>query len=75
MIELDDDFQPREAYAAIDRSFAEGWSDPKMDDYDRYEQIKRRPPKSMQASLSGSTRQSVPGPTAPARSGQELRVA
>ena len=38
---LDDDFPPPEAYAAIDRSFAEGWSDPKMDDYDRYEQIKR----------------------------------
>jgi hypothetical protein len=38
---LDDDFQPSQAYAAIDRSFAEGWSDPKMDDYDRYEQIKR----------------------------------
>jgi len=41
MIELDDDFQPREAYAAIDRSFAEGWSDPKKDDFDHYEQIKR----------------------------------
>jgi hypothetical protein len=38
---LDDDFHPREAYTAIDRSFAEGWSDAKMDDYDRYEQIKR----------------------------------
>ena len=36
-----DDFQPSQAYAAIDRAFAEGWSDPKMDDYDRYEELKR----------------------------------
>jgi hypothetical protein len=38
---LDIDFHPREAYSAIDRSFAEGWNDPKMDDYDRYEELKR----------------------------------
>jgi hypothetical protein len=25
---------PRDAYSAIDRAFAEGWNDPKMDDYD-----------------------------------------
>jgi hypothetical protein len=34
------DFHPREAYAAIDRAFAEGWDDPRMDDYDRYEELK-----------------------------------
>lgn len=38
---LQDDCHPREAYAAIDRAFAEGWDDPKMDDYDRYEELKR----------------------------------
>lgn len=32
---------PRDAYPAIDRAFAEGWDDPKMDDYDRYEDLKR----------------------------------
>ncbi|HEY2785569.1 MAG TPA: hypothetical protein VGJ05_11405 [Fimbriiglobus sp.] len=36
-----DEFHPRDAYAAIDRAFAEGWSDSKMDDYDRCEEIKR----------------------------------
>lgn len=35
------EFHPSEAYAAIDRAFAEGWDDPKMDDYDRYEELKR----------------------------------
>mgnify|MGYP001585610649 CR=1 FL=1 len=30
----------REAYPAIDRSFAEGWNDPRMDEYDRYEELK-----------------------------------
>lgn len=34
------EFHPGEAYAAIDRAFAEGWNDPKMDDYDRYEELK-----------------------------------
>ena len=29
------DFHPSEAYPAVDRAFAEGWNDPKMDDYDR----------------------------------------
>ena len=33
-----DEFHPSEAYRAVDRTFAEGWDDPKMDDYDRYEQ-------------------------------------
>lgn len=38
---LENDSSPRDAYAAIDRAFAEGWDDPKMDDYDRYEELKR----------------------------------
>jgi hypothetical protein len=38
---LDGELHPRDAYAAIDRTFAEGWNDPKMDDYDRYETLKR----------------------------------
>jgi hypothetical protein len=38
---LDGDLQPRDAYPAIDRAFAEGWNDPKMDDYDRYEELKQ----------------------------------
>jgi hypothetical protein len=38
---LDDEFDPRQAYPAIDRAFAEGWDDPKMDEYDRYEELKR----------------------------------
>ncbi len=37
---LGDDFQVRDAYPAIDRAFAEGWNDPKMDDYDRYDELK-----------------------------------
>ena len=36
---FDEDFQPRDAYAAIDRAFAEVWDDPKMDDYDRYDRV------------------------------------
>jgi hypothetical protein len=36
-----EDFQPAEAYPAIDRALAEGWNDPKMDDYDRYEELKQ----------------------------------
>ena len=38
---LGDDFHPREAYPAIDQAFAEDWNDPKMDDYDHYEELKR----------------------------------
>jgi hypothetical protein len=34
------DFEPREAYPAIDRAFAPGWDDPKMDDYDHYEELR-----------------------------------
>jgi hypothetical protein len=38
---LGEEFHPCEAYRAIDRSFAAGWNDPKMDDYDRYEELKQ----------------------------------
>ena len=38
---LEKEFQPREAYAAIDRAFAPGWDDPKMDEYDRYDENKQ----------------------------------
>jgi hypothetical protein len=38
---LGEDFQPRDAYPAVDRAFAEGWDTPQMDDYDRYEELKR----------------------------------
>ena len=33
--------RPGEAYPAIDRAFAEGWSDSMMADDDRYEELKR----------------------------------
>ncbi|HEX8199551.1 MAG TPA: hypothetical protein VF590_03625 [Isosphaeraceae bacterium] len=33
----DGEFHPRDAYAAVDRAFAEGWDDPKMAEYDEYE--------------------------------------
>ena len=36
---LDD--SPQAAYEAIDRTFAEGWNDPQMDDYDRYEELRQ----------------------------------
>jgi hypothetical protein len=36
----DDDFHPPDTYPAIDRAFAEGWDGPKMDDYDRYDELK-----------------------------------
>jgi hypothetical protein len=35
------DIDPREAYPIADRVFAPGWDDPKMADYDDYEQHKR----------------------------------
>ena len=38
---LGDDFHPSEAYPAMDRAFSEAWNDPKMDDYDRYEELKK----------------------------------
>jgi hypothetical protein len=39
--QLLDDAHPRDAYPAIDRAFAEGWGDPKMDDYDRYDELRK----------------------------------
>ena len=38
---LGDDFHVPDAYPALDRAFAEGWADPKMDDYDHYDDFKR----------------------------------
>lgn len=38
---LGDAIRPEDAYPAIDRSFADGWNDPRMDEYDRYEELKR----------------------------------
>ena len=38
---LTDDADQRDTYAAVDRAFAPGWDDPKMDDYDRYEDHRR----------------------------------
>ncbi len=32
---------PGESYPAIDRTFSEGWNHPKMDDYDRYDELKK----------------------------------
>ena len=34
------DANPADAYPAIDKAFAEGWSDPRMDEYDRYEELR-----------------------------------
>jgi hypothetical protein len=39
--ELLQGFSPSDAYPAIDRAFAAGWDDPKMDDYDRYEELRK----------------------------------
>jgi hypothetical protein len=39
--ELLEGFQPQDAYTASDRVFAAGWDDPAMDDYDRYEELKK----------------------------------
>jgi hypothetical protein len=38
---LSEDFHPSEAYVAIDRALSEARDDPKMDDYDRYEELKQ----------------------------------
>jgi hypothetical protein len=40
---LGDDRHVNEAYPAINATFAAGWTDPKMDDYDRYEDLKPPP--------------------------------
>ena len=34
------DFDPAQAYPAIDEAWREGWDDPKMADYDRYEEFR-----------------------------------
>jgi hypothetical protein len=39
--ELADDSRPGDAYPAVDRAFSEDWNEPKMDDYDRYEELKK----------------------------------
>lgn len=36
-----DDAHVRDTYPEVDRAFAEGWTDPKMDNYDHYEDLKR----------------------------------
>lgn len=35
------DIDPSDAYPLVDEAFREGWSDPKMADYDDYESRKR----------------------------------
>jgi hypothetical protein len=36
-----EELHPSEAYPAIDRAFSDAWDEPKMDDYDRYEEVKK----------------------------------
>jgi hypothetical protein len=36
------DFEPHDAYTAIDRVFAKGWDSPTMDDYDRYAELRKQ---------------------------------
>jgi hypothetical protein len=38
---IDVDFHVSDTYPAIDQAFAELWSDPKMSDYDHYEDFKK----------------------------------
>lgn len=35
-----EEFQTAQTYAAVEQTFAEGWNDPVMDDYDRYEEFR-----------------------------------
>ena len=37
---LGEGFEVKEAYPALDRAFAPGWDDPRMADYDRYEEFR-----------------------------------
>ena len=37
----DQEIDPRDAYPLVDEVFAEDWDDPKMAEYDRYEEHKR----------------------------------
>lgn len=61
---LGGDFRPGEAYPAIDRAFAEGWDDPRMDDYDRYEALKKCVSNAATSSWPGIRKlsENVPGP-------------
>lgn len=36
-----EEVSPSDMYPAINRAFAEGWGDPMMDDYERYEELKK----------------------------------
>jgi hypothetical protein len=38
---IDDDFKVSDAYPVVARAVVELWNDPKMDDYERYEQLKK----------------------------------
>ena len=38
---MESTLDPREVYGAVDRIFAEGWSDSKLDDYDRYDELRK----------------------------------
>jgi len=38
---LVEDFDPAQAYPAIDEAWKEGWDDPQMADYDHYEEHKK----------------------------------
>jgi hypothetical protein len=38
---IDVGFHVSDTYRAVDEALAELWSDPKMDDYDRYEELKK----------------------------------
>jgi hypothetical protein len=39
--ELLEGLRPGDSYPALDRAFARGWGDPAMDDYDRYEELRK----------------------------------
>jgi hypothetical protein len=38
---LVENIDPADAYPAIDEAWKEGWDDPKLADYDRYEEYKK----------------------------------
>jgi hypothetical protein len=33
--------RPADIYPAVERTFSPGWNDPAMDDYDRYEELRK----------------------------------
>lgn len=39
--ELVEGLRAADGYPAVDRAFAAGWNDPAMDDYDRYEELRK----------------------------------